>query len=40
MKINLNKIEWDDHGELKMPRIKKKKKLPKHKEPKDPEKRS
>ena len=38
MKINLNQLEWDEEGEVKMPKIKKKKKLPKHKEPKDTEK--
>ena len=36
MKINVNNIEWDDEGQIKLPKRKKKKKIPKHKEPKDP----
>ena len=35
MKINLNSLSWDEDGEIKFKKPKKKKKLPKHKEPKD-----
>jgi|21_taG_2_1085346.scaffolds.fasta_scaffold246436_2 hypothetical protein len=35
MKINVNKLELDDNGELHIPKRKKKKKVPKHKDPKD-----
>jgi len=34
MKININNLEFDDYGEIKIPKNKKKKKLKKHKEPK------
>jgi len=34
MKININHLELDEYGEIKLPKKKKKKKLKKHKEPK------
>ena len=36
MKININNIEWDEDGEIKFKKPKKKKRLPKHKDPKEP----
>ena len=38
MKLNLNNLEYDDDGQIKLPKLKKKKKVPKHKEPKEPSK--
>ena len=35
MKINVNQMEWDDEGNIKLPKRKNKKKVPKHKEPKE-----
>ena len=35
MKLNLNNLEFDDEGQPKIPKRKKKKKLPKHKDPKE-----
>ena len=35
MKININNLEWDEDGEIKFKKPKKKKKLLKHKEPKE-----
>jgi hypothetical protein len=34
MKINVNKLELDEYGEIRLPKKKQKKKLRKHKEPK------
>lgn len=35
MKINIHKIDWDGDEEIVLPKRKKKKKLPKHREPKE-----
>ena len=34
MKININKLDYTDYGEVKLPKRKQKKKVPKHKDPK------